>query len=83
MYCASFVNASPASSSSSSSSGQPQSQRGLLPTVLLNLLSARSRAKKAMAEAVRQGDTQLATILNSRQLALKISASTCTDVAHG
>ena len=47
-------------------------RRALLPAVLLNLLSARKIAKKAMAEAK---DSMTKTILNGKQLALKISAS--------
>jgi len=48
------------------------SRRGLLPMILDELLSARKRAKKAMAEAT---DPLTQMVLNGRQLALKISAN--------
>jgi DNA polymerase delta subunit 1 len=48
------------------------SQQGLLPMILEELLAARKRAKKAMAEA----DHPLTkSVLNGRQLALKMSAN--------
>lgn len=48
------------------------SRRGLLPMILEELLSARKRAKKEMAEAT---DPLTQMVLNGRQLALKISAN--------
>jgi len=47
-------------------------RRGLLPVILEELLAARKRAKKAMAEAT---DPLTKSVLNGRQLALKISAN--------
>merc|ERR1719401_578359 len=47
-------------------------RRGLLPMILEELLAARKRAKKAMAEAE---DPLTKSVLNGRQLALKISAN--------
>eukprot|EP00439_Symbiodinium_sp_Y106_P014375 s8800_g2.t1 len=47
-------------------------RRGLLPVILEELLGARKRAKKAMAEAT---DPLTKSVLNGRQLALKISAN--------
>merc|ERR1719221_1156134 len=47
-------------------------RRGLLPMILEELLAARKRAKKAMAEAT---DPLTQSVLNGRQLALKISAN--------
>merc|ERR1719210_1710827 len=47
-------------------------RRGLLPMILQELLAARKRAKKAMAEAE---DPLTKSVLNGRQLALKISAN--------
>merc|ERR1719401_755021 len=47
-------------------------RRGLLPMILEELLAARKRAKKAMAEAK---DPLTKSVLNGRQLALKISAN--------
>merc|ERR1719343_1072422 len=47
-------------------------RRGLLPLILEELLAARKRAKKAMAEAT---DPLTKSVLNGRQLALKISAN--------
>lgn len=47
-------------------------RRGLLPMILEELLAARKRAKKAMAEA---DDPLTKSVLNGRQLALKISAN--------
>jgi len=49
-----------------------ESRRGLLPMILEELLSARKRAKKEMAEAT---DPLTKMVLNGRQLALKISAN--------
>mmetsp|Transcript_600 Transcript_600/g.1850 ORF Transcript_600/g.1850 Transcript_600/m.1850 type:complete len:1054 (-) Transcript_600:39-3200(-) len=49
-----------------------QTRRGLLPMILEELLAARKRAKKAMAEAE---DPLTKSVLNGRQLALKISAN--------
>merc|ERR550532_3150230 len=49
-----------------------QTRKGLLPMILEELLSARKRAKKAMAEAE---DPLTKSVLNGRQLALKISAN--------
>merc|ERR1740138_1013011 len=48
------------------------SRRGLLPMILQELLAARKRAKKEMAEAT---DPLTKMVLNGRQLALKISAN--------
>lgn len=47
-------------------------RRGLLPMILEELLAARKRAKKAMAEAE---DPLTKSVLNGRQLALKLSAN--------
>jgi len=47
-------------------------RRGLLPMILEELLAARKRAKKAMAEAE---DPLTKSVLNGRQLALKVSAN--------
>merc|ERR1719361_2710084 len=47
-------------------------RKGLLPMILEELLAARKRAKKAMAEAE---DPLTKSVLNGRQLALKISAN--------
>jgi len=47
-------------------------RKGLLPVILEELLAARKRAKKAMAEAE---DPLTKSVLNGRQLALKISAN--------
>merc|ERR1719277_76077 len=47
-------------------------RRGLLPMILEELLAARKRAKKEMAEAT---DPLTQSVLNGRQLALKISAN--------
>jgi len=47
-------------------------RRGLLPMILEELLAARKKAKKAMAEAT---DPLEQSVLNGRQLALKISAN--------
>merc|ERR1719468_1153637 len=49
-----------------------QQRKGLLPMILEELLAARKRAKKAMAEAE---DPLTQSVLNGRQLALKISAN--------
>merc|ERR1719361_602300 len=49
-----------------------QQRKGLLPMILEELLAARKRAKKAMAEAE---DPLTKSVLNGRQLALKISAN--------
>merc|ERR1719414_2780776 len=49
-----------------------ETRRGLLPMILEELLAARKRAKKAMAEAQ---DPLTKSVLNGRQLALKISAN--------
>jgi len=49
-----------------------QQRKGLLPMILEELLAARKRAKKAMAEAE---DPLTRSVLNGRQLALKISAN--------
>merc|ERR1719482_1005451 len=49
-----------------------QRRRGLLPMILQELLAARKKAKKAMAEAT---DPLTQSVLNGRQLALKISAN--------
>merc|ERR1712176_1376003 len=49
-----------------------QRRKGLLPQILEELLAARKRAKKAMAEAE---DPLTKSVLNGRQLALKISAN--------
>merc|ERR1719277_1713701 len=47
-------------------------RQGLLPMILEELLAARKRAKKAMAEVE---DPLTKSVLNGRQLALKISAN--------
>lgn len=47
-------------------------QKGLLPRILEELLTARKRAKKEMSEAT---DPLTKSVLNGRQLALKISAN--------
>merc|ERR1740121_3281071 len=49
-----------------------ETRRGLLPMILEELLAARKRAKKAMAEAE---DPLTKSVLNGRQLALKVSAN--------
>merc|ERR1719188_1490545 len=49
-----------------------ETRRGLLPMILEELLAARKKAKKAMAEAE---DPLTKSVLNGRQLALKISAN--------
>lgn len=49
-----------------------KTRRGLLPMILEEILAARKRAKKAMAEAE---DPLTKSVLNGRQLALKISAN--------
>merc|ERR1719400_1496550 len=49
-----------------------QHRKGLLPMILEELLAARKRAKKAMAEA---DDPLTKSVLNGRQLALKVSAN--------
>merc|ERR1719210_2139355 len=49
-----------------------ETRKGLLPMILEELLAARKRAKKAMAEAE---DPLTKSVLNGRQLALKISAN--------
>merc|ERR1719362_2493718 len=49
-----------------------QQRRGLLPMILEELLAARKKAKKEMAEAT---DPLTQMVLNGRQLALKISAN--------
>ena len=52
-----------------------QSLPGLLPRLLLKLLSARKVAKKDMAAAVAAGDQALALLMDGRQLALKVSCN--------
>merc|ERR1712176_833797 len=47
-------------------------RKGLLPQILEELLAARKRAKKAMGEAE---DPLTKSVLNGRQLALKVSAN--------
>merc|ERR1719401_3326254 len=49
-----------------------EARRGMLPMILEELLAARKKAKKAMAEAT---DPLTKSVLNGRQLALKISAN--------
>jgi len=49
-----------------------EKRRGLLPMILEEILAARKRAKKAMAEAT---DPLTKSVLNGRQLALKVSAN--------
>merc|ERR1719401_3345125 len=49
-----------------------EARRGMLPMILEELLAARKRAKKEMAEAT---DPLTQSVLNGRQLALKISAN--------
>lgn len=49
-----------------------QTRRGLLPMILEEILAARKKAKKAMAEAT---DPLEISVLNGRQLALKVSAN--------
>merc|ERR1712176_1621417 len=49
-----------------------QRRKGLLPQILEELLAARKRAKKAMGEAE---DPLTKSVLNGRQLALKVSAN--------
>lgn len=50
-------------------------RKGLLPQILNELLTARKKAKKEMAQAERDGDKLKTMVLNGRQLALKISAN--------
>lgn len=49
--------------------------KGLLPDILRELLAARKAARRAMADAEAAGNSTLASILNGRQLALKITAN--------
>lgn len=49
-----------------------ETRKGLLPQILEELLAARKRAKKEMAEAT---DKLTQAVLNGRQLALKVSAN--------
>jgi DNA polymerase elongation subunit (family B) len=57
-------------------------RKGVLPEILVELLEARSRAKKEMKKAT---DPFVAAVLNGRQLALKISAnrSASTETQSG
>lgn len=52
--------------------GQKVNQ-GVLPALLEELYAERKQVKKHMAKAVEQGDKQLADILDSTQLAIKVS----------
>ena len=52
-----------------------QNLQGLLPRLLLKLLAARKVAKKDMAAAMLAGDVELETLMNGRQLALKVSCN--------
>jgi DNA polymerase elongation subunit (family B) len=52
-----------------------QTLPGILPQMITVLLTARSKTKRLMKKALKNQDTQLAKILNSRQLAYKISAN--------
>ncbi len=61
-------------------------RRGLLPSILEDLLAARKRAKGLMAEARKKGDDFAYGVYDMRQLALKISANSVygfTGVAVG
>lgn len=49
--------------------------KGILPTILKELLSARSQAKVDMKAAAKRGDIFLKNVMNGRQLALKLSAN--------
>ncbi len=51
---------------------RPSKRKGVLPEILVELLQARAKAKKAMKNAT---DPFVAAVLNGRQLALKISAN--------
>lgn len=50
-------------------------RRGLLPTILNELLSQRRVAKRKMAEAEEAGDMHMKMVYDKRQLALKVSAN--------
>lgn len=50
-------------------------RQGVLPRILKNLLSARSRAKRDMQAAKDRGAWFLVAVLDGRQLALKVSAN--------
>jgi DNA polymerase delta subunit 1 len=52
-----------------------EKKQGILPQILVELLAARSAAKKLMKKAAMAGDENEELILNGRQLALKISAN--------
>lgn len=47
--------------------------KGVIPTLLEELYSERKKVKKAMAKAAQEGDKLLEDILNSTQLAIKVS----------
>ncbi len=53
--------------------GKPE--RGIIPSVLAELLAARKRTKKQMKAAFKAGDHFLASVLNGKQLAQKITAN--------
>lgn len=54
---------------------KPHIRRGLLPAILADILTRRKLAKTDMANAKKAGNTQLAEIMDGRQLALKITAN--------
>ncbi|MHA1681869.1 MAG: DNA polymerase domain-containing protein [Promethearchaeota archaeon] len=50
-------------------------RKGILPKILEKLLDARSKAKKAMKSACKEGDFNEESIQNGTQLAIKVSAN--------
>lgn len=61
-------------------------KKGILPSILEDFLAARSVAKKDMFAAKKQGNHEKASVLDGRQLALKISANSVygfTGCANG
>jgi DNA polymerase delta subunit 1 len=55
---------------------KPSRRKGLLPTVLEDLISARKRAK---ADLKKETDPSKRAVLDGRQLALKVRLSDCSD----
>jgi DNA polymerase elongation subunit (family B)/intein/homing endonuclease len=51
--------------------------KGVLPTLLEELYAERKKVKKRMAKALEDGDKLLADILESTQLAIKVSLNSC------
>lgn len=52
-----------------------QNKQGLVPQILVNLLNARSKAKKQMEKAAEDGDKFMEDVYNGKQLALKVSCN--------